>query len=97
MEVKPSEKQIVVVLDNASWHKNGVRLLREENYLPDKLTFLFLPAYSPDLNPIVRVWKITRRKRTHNRYFESLNCLVETLVGFFESLFSPNELLSSLC
>ncbi len=82
MKVKPSEKQIVVVLDNASWHKKGVRLLKEENYLPGKLEFLFLPAYSPDFNPIERVWKITRRKRTHNRYFESLINLVETLMVF---------------
>lgn len=97
MKVKPSKKKIVVVLDNASWHKKGVRLLKEENYFPDKLSFLFLPAYSPDFNSIERVWKITRRKRTHNRYFGSLIDLIETLKGFFESLFLPNDLLRNLC
>ena len=29
----------------------------------------FLPPYSPELNPIERVWKLARRRATHNRYF----------------------------
>jgi len=33
------------------------------------LTLMFLPPYSPELNPIERVWKLTRRLATHNRHF----------------------------
>jgi HNH endonuclease len=33
------------------------------------MDFDFLPLYSPDLNPIERVWKLTRQRRLHNVYF----------------------------
>src|SRR2546429_3302235 len=33
----------------------------------------FLPPYSPELNPIERVWKLVRRRCLHNRYFAALD------------------------
>jgi transposase len=33
----------------------------------------YLPPYSPELNPIERVWKLTRRRCLHNRYFSQLD------------------------
>jgi transposase len=38
----------------------------------------FLPPYSPDLNPIERVWKLTRRLCLHNVYFPKLDQVRET-------------------
>jgi len=43
------------------------------------LTLLFLPPYSPDFNPIERVWKLTRRLATHNRFFASLDDVVNAV------------------
>lgn len=43
----------VLVLDNASWHKS--RGLRWGRFEP-----LYLPPYSPDLNPIERLWLVTK-------------------------------------
>mgnify|MGYP005641280509 CR=1 FL=1 len=43
-------KQDIVILDNASWHK--VKRLNWHHFTP-----MYLPAYSPDLNPIERLWK----------------------------------------
>ena len=43
--------------------------------------FLCLPPYSPDLNPIEQVWRITRRERTHNRFFRALSELAEAVEG----------------
>lgn len=43
------DKRRYLILDNASWHK--VKRLRWHHFTP-----LFLPAYSPDLNPIERLW-----------------------------------------
>jgi len=45
----------VVILDQAGWH--GAKALR----IPDNISLLALPPYSPELNPIERVWKRTRR------------------------------------
>ena len=38
-----------------------------------RFTLDFLPPYSPDLNPIERVWKLTRRLCLHNVYFPKLD------------------------
>ena len=38
-----------------------------------------LPSYSPQLNPIERLWKRLRRRATHNRLFECLADLKRSL------------------
>jgi len=88
-------RKIVIILDNARWHKPVTRKLMDE--YPKSLEFLYLPPYSPDLNPIERVWRITRRKCTHNKYFQMLETLADVLGSFFAKLAVPNKTLSSLC
>jgi len=39
----------------------------------------FLPLYSPDLNPIASVWKLTRQLCPHNVYFPKLDQLCATV------------------
>jgi transposase len=85
---KQEGRKIVMVLDNARWHKSITGKLKEE--YPESLEFLYLPPYSPDLNPIERVWRITRRKCTHNKYFQLLETLADVLDSFFASLAVPN-------
>ena len=63
----------------------------------EKAEFLFLPPYSPDLNPIEQVWRITRKKKTHNRFFRCLEVLKDAVDGFFDELSGPNDLLRTLC
>jgi len=89
-------KHILVVLDNAPWHKKAVRLMSIDPEFA-RVEFLFLPAYSPELNPIERVWRITRRERTHNRYFSALNELTNVLYSYFECFKMPNKKLRTLC
>lgn len=90
------DKKILIVLDNASWHKKAVRLLRENNDYP-RIEFIFLPPYSPELNPIERVWRVTRRERTHNRYFDKLSTLKAVLTSYFDKFRVPNVKLRTLC
>jgi transposase len=39
----------------------------------------YLPPYSPELNPIERLWKLKRRQCIHNRYFPTLDEVVAVL------------------
>lgn len=97
-----AEQKLYMVLDNAPWHKKAMRLIEDENEkafsdIRAKVTFIRMPPYSPDLNPIEQVWRITRREVTHNRYFKTLELLKEKLMEFFTSLAVPNEKLRTLC
>ena len=96
------KKRIYLILDNAPWHKKTVRLVQAEALpeyqdIRDKMSFIFLPPYSPDLNPIEQVWRITRREITHNTYFANPQILEYTLDDYFAFYRQPNDKLASLC
>ena len=55
------------------------------------------PPCSPELNPIERVWKLTRRLCLHNRYFGFLDSVVDAVETQFLDWARPNEVLRSLC
>ena len=87
-------------MDNAPWHKKAKRLIESEAEYEDirsAVTILSLPPYSPDLNPIEQVWRVTRREKTHNRYWPNLSALTDVLDNWFNRFRMPNEKLSSLC
>ena len=52
---------------------------------------------APDLNPVERVWKLTRRLCTHNRYFETLEDLLQIVHDQFTAWHHPNRQLHRLC
>ena len=54
-------------------------------------------SYSPDLNPIERVWKLTRRLATHNRYFPKLEDIADAVEEVFTQWHPGNETLRRLC
>ncbi|MFH0990955.1 MAG: transposase, partial [bacterium] len=57
----------------------------------------FLPPYSPELNTVERVWKLTRTLCTHNRYFEHLDDLIDAVIMQFQVWKKPNGILQRLC
>ncbi|MGE8451066.1 MAG: transposase, partial [Pseudomonadales bacterium] len=61
------------------------------------MTLLFLPPYSPQLAPIERVWKLTRRLGLHNRYFATLVEVLSAVDACFQQWKRPNEVLRRLC
>jgi transposase len=94
--LQSTQGKIYLILDNARWHRaKDLKDFFEANQ--DRLAFIFLPAYSPELNPIERVWRITRRMITHNRYFPSLEELQITLISQFLIWHLPNYVLKVLC
>jgi transposase len=89
-------KRLVLVLDNARYHHARALQpwLRQHRKL---LTLLFLPPYSPELNPIERVWKLTRRLATHNRHFPTLDDILNAVTERFRLWIKPTRQLVKLC
>ena len=56
---------MVMVLDGASSHKC------KELKVPGNITLVFLPPYSPELNPAEQIWNTLRRDNFANRVFDS--------------------------
>ena len=89
-------------MDNAPWHKKMYRLIMTEEQVEyadirNCVDFIMLPPYSPDLNPIEQVWRITRKEYTHNVFFDSLASLKSTVDSAFSEWSVPNSKLHSLC
>jgi transposase len=89
-------RKLLVVLDNSPYHHATALIpwLYEQRSV---LSLDFLPPYSPKLNGIERVWKLTRRLCTHNRYFPVLDQLVDAVFERFRLWSGPNETLRRLC
>jgi transposase len=64
------QKQIVLVLDRAGWHTS--RRLR----VPEYVHLLFLPPYSPELQPAEHLWPLTNTVLV-NRHFATIDDLEE--------------------
>jgi transposase len=93
---KSKKKTTVVILDNARYH-HAVLLKPWIEKHQERFKLEFLPPYSPELNPIERVWKLARTLCTHNQYFPQLEELVSG-VSFQLNVWSkPNETLRRLC
>ena len=90
------DRRVVAISDNAPYHRSRLhlewRLQQESSFRLD-----FLPPYSPELNPIERVWKLTRRLCLHNRYFGFLDSVVYAVEQQFDHWAKPNDTIRRLC
>ena len=68
-----ADKQVVLVVDGAGWHRSG------ELVVPAGVELVFLPASTPELQPAERLWPMLR-EAVANRSFESLDELQDRLV-----------------
>ncbi len=66
------KRHIVLVLDNAGWHGP------EGLAIPDGISLVFLPPYSPELQPAERLWPLVDEPIV-NRHFASLAQLDATI------------------
>ena len=88
-------RRILAISDNAQYHRSKLHLECRDQQAP-QFGLDFLPPYSPDLNPIERVWKLTRRLCLHNRYFGFLDGVAAVEDQFAEWI-KPNDSLRRLC
>lgn len=77
--------KIILICDNAKFHKS--RELQEWYALQKSwLCLEFLPAYSPDFNPIERLWKWFKGEFTHNRCWKTNGLLLRDLKHIIQDL-----------
>jgi transposase len=91
--LEKTTEPIFLVQDGARYHTSKEMLQFFEEH-KERLRVYQLPAYSPDYNPIEYLWRKTKRKGTHNKYFAEFGKLAEAvdqaLAGFKQQ---PQEIL----
>lgn len=89
-------KKVIMILDNVKYHHAKMLRVFIENH-KKRIELLFLPAYSPDLNPMERIWWYMRKKITHNRYIVFLNERIASFRLMFSHFTRDNEICKNLC
>ena len=79
----PSKSKIHVFCDNAGYY----RAEEVSKYLENsKIELHFLPPYSPNLNPIERLWKWMKEKVVYNTYYKEFDDFRQAIRDFFSTL-----------
>ena len=85
-----------MTVDNAKYHYAKIHKLWGME-CRSRFVLDYLPAYSPDLNSIKRVWKLVRRLATHNRCFSDLREITAAVEHTLFRWHFGNEGLRRLC
>jgi transposase len=67
----PKGVHAALLLDGAGWHT------ARDIVVPDNVSLVFLPPYSPELNPVERVWLYLRERYLSLRLFADLDAVIE--------------------
>ena len=71
----------LLILDGAGWHGSTALVV------PDNISLLTLPPYSPELNPVENVWAYLRANKLAISVFDDYNAILDaccTAWNFFE-------------
>jgi transposase len=74
---------VYVAWDNADTHQDD-EVEAVVRAAAGRLVLLYLPTYSPWLNPIEMLWRHFRREVTHCELYESVKALLAAAADFFE-------------
>ena len=86
-----ADTHAILVLDQAGWH--GARALR----VPDNVTLVPLPSYSPELDPVERVWLYLRECFLSLRVYADQLAIIEACCRAWNALLAEKGRLKSLC
>jgi len=90
VNVAPGAHALLVV-DGAGWHQTGDKLR-----IPDNVTLLHLPPYSPELNPVENVWAYLRSNKLSNRVFETYDAIVDACCDAWNWLIAQPDQIASI-
>jgi transposase len=79
----------ILILDGASWHRSyGLKI-------PQNIEFMILPPYSPELNPVERLWHYLKSYTIRNKFYDSLKALEDNVCQFLRQI--TNQTVATVC
>ena len=76
-------------MDGAPWHRSY------KLKIPSNIEIVYLPPYSPELNPIERFWLHIKRHTIKNKFYDSIKDLENDVARFVVDI--HHSLLASIC
>jgi hypothetical protein len=87
----PPHVHAVIIIDGAGWHKEGGELV-----VPDNLSLLKLPPYSPELNAQENIWQYLRQNFLAGRIFDTYDDIVDACCNAWRSLVNDTNRITSI-
>jgi len=89
-EVSPGAHALLI-MDRAGWH------CANDLVMPDNITAVFLPPYSPELNAIERLWLYLKERFLSHRLWPDYDAIVEAVCQAWQRVTSDPGRIKSLC
>ena len=84
-----SGRKCILVLDQATWHSS------QGLCVPENIELVHLPAYSPELNPVERLWQWLKRHSLRNQFHLNLESAMDAVQKCYQQ--TTRSFLMSLC
>jgi putative transposase len=82
-------KTVAIIMDQAAWHKS------KDLVIPDTVKIILLPPYSPELNPVERLWLYMKSKLIKNKIYDSIETLKTAVTRFLANL--QSKIVKNIC
>lgn len=84
-------RHVALIVDNAGWHTS------KSLNVPDNITLVPLPPYSPELNPMEQVWQWMKHNYLSNICFDKYENILDKLTQSWNAFAENSELVKSIC
>lgn len=83
------DKKAIVIMDQAGWHT------RKDLKIPANIEVIYLPPYSPELNPVERLWQHMKDNVLKNKIYDTLTELENAICAFINTI--DVDIVRSVC
>lgn len=84
-----SSDKLALIMDGAGWHKS------RDLKVPENIKIFFLPPYSPELNPVERLWLYIKQRILSNKIYQTIDELENALCEFINGL--SKQVVKNIC
>ncbi len=85
------ECHAIILMDRASWHTT------EALNIPENITLMPLPPYSPELNPMEQVWQQLRKIKLSNACYKNYDEIVDSCCKAWNTFIDEDGNIKNLC
>jgi transposase len=86
-----ADEHVAMFADQAGWH------IANDLVVPANITLLQLPAYSPELNPVERLWLYLKERFLSHRLLDDYDAIVDAACAAWKRLLAETGRIKSLC